>query len=480
MYKSIQEFVEKGTQELEKSSQEFYEELNLDEWIKEIEDQVLQLGRNLIRETLENLNELLRTSPDRKENWHIEHKSDVRSIVTSLGNVTYQRSLFMHKKTKERVYGVDEAIGLQKHVKVTREVKAKILEEATESSYRKGGEVLGFEKLSKTAVKDWIHELEIKVPVPEPTEKKQKKQLYIFADEDHVSQQSSDPNTSGIFMPKLIVVAEGRERENLRNKRYRLLGKRVFGGLASGVQSTEELWDEVYRYIALTYDESVLEQVYINGDGASWIKKGLDVIEKSIFVLDKFHLSQSIHRSVSHLQEGQENMKNMLWEAVKKGDQQELHHLLDIVVEVTESSSKQEQIKSVQKYLRNQWKGIVNHNRYQKKLIGCCAEGQVSHILSSRLSSRPLSWSRTGVDQMSKLCVYKANGGKIYDLLAMQEKNQQQQQQIEKQNQWARRVRQESGAQQYADVFTKMIPGIERRQMHWLRDLTKHNYRISG
>ena len=480
MYKSIQEFVEKGTQELEKSSQEFYEELNLDEWIKEIEDQVLQLGRNLIRETLENLNELLRTSPDRKENWHIEHKSDVRSIVTSLGNVTYQRSLFMHKKTKERVYGVDEAIGLQKHVKVTREVKAKILEEATESSYRKGGEVLGFEKLSKTAVKDWIHELEVKVPVPEPTEKKQKKQLYIFADEDHVSQQSSDPNTSGIFMPKLIVVAEGRERENLRNKRYRLLGKRVFGGLASGVQSTEELWDEVYRYIALTYDESVLEQVYINGDGASWIKKGLDVIEKSIFVLDKFHLSQSIHRSVSHLQEGQENMKNMLWEAVKKGDQQELHHLLDIVVEVTESSSKQEQIKSVQKYLRNQWKGIVNHNRYQKKLIGCCAEGQVSHILSSRLSSRPLSWSRTGVDQMSKLCVYKANGGKIYDLLAMQEKNQQQQQQIEKQNQWARRVRQESGAQQYADVFTKMIPGIERRQMHWLRDLTKHNYRISG
>jgi len=74
MYKSIQKFVEKGTQEIEKSSKEFYEELNLDRLIVKTEEIVRELGRKLIEETLENLNERLRHSKDRKKNWYIKHK----------------------------------------------------------------------------------------------------------------------------------------------------------------------------------------------------------------------------------------------------------------------------------------------------------------------------------------------------------------------------------------------------------------------
>ncbi len=48
---------------------------------------------------------------------------------------------------------------------------------------------------------------------------------------------------------------------------------------------------------------------------------------------------------------------------------------------------------------------------------GCSAEGHVSHILSSRLSSRPLGWCETGVDQMARLRAFTANGGNVYELL---------------------------------------------------------------
>ena len=44
----------------------------------------------------------------------------------------------------------------------------------------------------------------------------------------------------------------------------------------------------------------------------------------------------------------------------------------------------------------------------------------MSHILSSRLSSRPMGWSRKGVDQMSHLRAYKANGGDMLELAKMQ------------------------------------------------------------
>ena len=56
--------------------------------------------------------------------------------------------------------------------------------------------------------------------------------------------------------------------------------------------------------------------------------------------------------------------------------------------------------------------------------MGCSAEGHVSHIYSDRLSSRPLGWSRIGVDKMARLRVYAANGGKIYDLVKYKEEKQ--------------------------------------------------------
>jgi len=49
--------------------------------------------------------------------------------------------------------------------------------------------------------------------------------------------------------------------------------------------------------------------------------------------------------------------------------------------------------------------------------MGSSAEGQVSHIFAARLSSRPMGWSKIGADKMARLRVYKANGGKVIDLM---------------------------------------------------------------
>ena len=43
----------------------------------------------------------------------------------------------------------------------------------------------------------------------------------------------------------------------------------------------------------------------------------------------------------------------------------------------------------------------------------------------------------------------------------------------------SKQARQEKNADRYADMFLRMIPGIERRQMYWIRKLSQNNYRIS-
>jgi hypothetical protein len=94
--------------------------------------------------------------------------------------------------------------------------------------------------------------------------------------------------------------------------------------------------------------------------------------------------------------------------------------LFKAIISSTETEAKKKTVQEASRYMLSNWKGI--RNQYEADYAGCSAEGHVSHILSSRLSSRPLGWCKTGVDQMARLRVFIANGGKVYDLFIKRKK----------------------------------------------------------
>lgn len=53
---------------------------------------------------------------------------------------------------------------------------------------------------------------------------------------------------------------------------------------------------------------------------------------------------------------------------------------------------------------------------------GSSTEGHVSHVLSARMSSRPMGWSMHGATQMAKLRAYELNGGDMLELVRYQKK----------------------------------------------------------
>ena len=55
-------------------------------------------------------------------------------------------------------------------------------------------------------------------------------------------------------------------------------------------------------------------------------------------------------------------------------------------------------------------------------VVGSSTESHVSHILSDRLSSRPMGWSRTGMSKMVELRVYYYNKGDMLELVRYQKK----------------------------------------------------------
>ncbi len=424
MIKSIQQFQAEGVKNLENIFDDYSRDLSkVAEMVGGVTDTVVNFGLSLIAEEWEFYDELIRIKRDFRPDWQIVKKDEVTRI-TSLGAVRYHKTLFRNKKTGERCYLLDKIIGFDPHERLTEDALARILDEAADSSYRKGGlnASISGESVSKEAVMDKIHPLKFP-PVNAGEEKRQVKTIYIDADEDHVSLQYLEKKgdikdkRSNTYMPKLVYVYEG---INTEEDRHELINVKYFGGGYDGSEGIGQLWKEVYDYIEAAYDEETLERIYVNGDGAKWIKTGAKTHRKAKFVLDKYHMHKYIIAATSHLMDSAEDARDEIWGAINRKCKKDAEAAFDRILAVTESESKSRAVEESKRYILGQWAGIMEGVRNRRDKIHCSAEGHISHIYADRMSSRPLGWSAVGADKMAKLRIYKKNGGSMLELARYQ------------------------------------------------------------
>ena len=426
MIKSIQQFCQDGVKNLEKVMVDYSSDMTkIAEMVQGVTKGVVELGLSVIAEEWESYDELLRKRKDLRPDWYIVRR-DENTLLTSLGSVRYHKTLFKNKVTGEYEYLLDRIMGLEKHARLTEDAEAQLLKEAVQTSYRRGGESASISEdiVSKETVMNKIHALHF--PKAEPqNEKKSLEYLYIDADEDHVSLQYINekgdikkPRTNTI-MPKLIYVYEGITNENGRNE---LINKRHFGGVYEGGKEIEQLWKEVSDYIEASYDADAIKKVYINGDGAAWIKSGQKLIDKGKFVLDRFHMHKYIIGATSHLKDSVEDARSELYRAVYKKQKKDAEEVFEKILAVTEGEGKRKTVEAAKRYILENWTGIMQWVKDKNKEIECSAEGHVSHIFADRMSSRPLGWSKTGADKMSRLRIYERNGGNMLELVRFQKK----------------------------------------------------------
>ena len=404
MKNSITEIVGLITRSFEENFEKMLtEKKDISEFVIEVKKTMDQVGTVLAKEALEMMDSLVKCDSRRKQNWYVHEKSAPNTLATIFGEVHYQRTYYKHKTEKEYRYLSDELMGVDAYDKMDVSLKARLIEEAIDTPYarsgRKAAETL---EISSQSVMNSIRELgsvsnnEVKISRPKETAKT----LYIEADEDHVALQSG-----GCAEPRLVYVHEGKKK--VGKDRFQLQNVRYFGGM---YKESEELWNEVADYIDCAYDYEQIEKIYLSGDGASWIKSGAGIINKSIFVLDRYHLNKAIKAAGAHL----ENAEIEIWRAIKREDKEYLKVVFETILDSTEAETKAEAVRTAKTYIMNHWENIKHH--YSKDYSGCSAEGHISHIYSDRLSSRPLGWSRDGIDQMARLRVFAANGGNLFDL----------------------------------------------------------------
>ena len=356
----------------------------------------------------------------RKGTYNVQ-RTDTRTMVTSVGDVSFDCTYY-RKKDGSYHYLVEEIIGLGKHERLSEAAEVMLLIEAMKTSYAEAARSVPSKTgLSKTTVLEKVHGIAEEIPLDPPKEKKVCKYLHIEADEDHVAEQHGrwEPGEDKkSFISKLVYLYEIKQESPKVQGRKELVNTFYFAGVYPGSDGVEKLWNKVQKYIELNYDTDAIKHIYVCGDGAPWIKSGAKYLYKGQFCVDKYHLMKYINAAAGQMKDEKDVAKEELWHMLyskRKDAKKRFDDYTQLMLSVTE---KEDPIQDLRAFVLGNW-AAVRRTLRNKKVGGCSAESHVSHVLSDRLSSRPMGWSQIGADRMSKLRCYERNCGreKIIDLV---------------------------------------------------------------
>ena len=396
----ISQLLTNNFEEIEDGSMDF------STFVKNVEQTMRSLSVDLVEDVMKKTEESIFNSPRRKDNYRVQRSNDEKVISTILGDVTLNRRYYQHKNHSNFVYLLDDFLGLEPHQRIDGSLEEDILRKASEMSYQKtidSYEDIGIH--SRVTVKNIVHKHEAKSNNLPTGEKRIVPYIYVEADEDHVAYQNGTNQEI-----KLVYIHEGFKEKKSEKERSQLKITRRFAGR---YKDTEELWEDVNHFIEEQYDTSKVKQIYLSGDGAPWIKKGLDYLPaRTKFVLDPFHVTQSLKRAAIGVPE----VFSTLHTWVQNDCPNFLEDYFNVRLADNQlSNSRRKLLINQRTYLRRNWEAIQSQK--DEHYISCSAEGHVSHYLSARLSSRPMGWSNTGADHMAKLRMYILNDGNLTVLI---------------------------------------------------------------
>lgn len=143
------------------------------------------------------------------------------------------------------------------------------------------------------------------------------------------------------------------------------------------------------------------------------MKKGIEMLGGT-FILDGFHLKKYIRRMARAI--GEEDAEETVMKYLEKGERKRLKEWVKEKEEKVGEKEKK-QLEEGLGYIEKNWKGIRMRIKKEEGVIGSSTESHVSHVLSERMSSRPMGWSRKGAGKLSRLRIYWKNGGEMRLLL---------------------------------------------------------------
>jgi len=362
-------------------------ELDIEKCIPELVKIANTTALDMYHELIEQADAAIKAAKQerRQEGLVVERNQDSRTLITSMGDLRYE-------------YPVDQMLGIERYERVDPGLSKGLVSCARTRSYRDSSQRKCRGSVTAQTVMNKIRKAE--PVIAECKEKRKVPYLHIDADEDHVALQRYQYRKS-TEVP-LVSVYEGIEHIGKRNRCIGTFHISEYG------KKPEDLWEEVLNRIEQRYD---LEgtRIYVHGDGAEWIKKGLEWLPKSKFVLDSYHKNKYVTEVIAGCDADE---KQMLRRAIQHAmeDEDTAYFTKAIQYTLEKHPEREEAITNAANYLLNQMEGVSIRKQELEARNGGATEPHVSHVLSARLSSRPKGWSKETLKHFAPIL---ANGSEV-------------------------------------------------------------------
>ena len=128
----------------------------------------------------------------------------------------------------------------------------------------------------------------------------------------------------------------------------------------------------------------------MNADGGGWITSGMRRIAGITYVLDEFHLNKYLKKITSYLGEDAEQRKKELQKIIRSKNKTEFEKKVEDLKKSVKYPKGIKKIDEEKKYLLNNYTAAKRRLLRKEGVKGSSTESHVSHVLSSRMSSRPM------------------------------------------------------------------------------------------
>lgn len=317
----------------------------------------------------------------------VQRKGDERRLQTLVGEVSYRRTYYK-KAAGGYEYLTDTVLGIEQHDRVSGGLSLALATAAKDMSYAKSSRYVSGGEISRQTVMGRVRRSRAADSIS--VEMRRVPELHIDADEAHVTLCNGKKSE----VP-LISVYEGIECHGKRHYCKNVMHISEYG------KTPDELWEQALTEIERRYDLSDTK-IYLHGDGANWIQTGFEWIPGAVFVLDKYHKNKAIKMMTAGLlkEDGKLYDREIRWAL----NHEDLRFFDELTISICcEMPEREEKILSAAGYLKRFVKGISVCKSDLEANNGGCTEPHVSHVLSARLSGRPMAWSRTTLKRLAPM-----------------------------------------------------------------------------
>ncbi|MDD2628584.1 MAG: ISLre2 family transposase [Limnochordia bacterium] len=222
------------------------------------------------------------------------------TIETILGQqITINRRYYFDTKTGKYVFLLDKVLGLPEETQVSPALAECLLHQAALTpSYRAAADsieqIMGKRVVSHETVRQVVKsagkamEEALKIEIQEANGKHRVRLVFIETDALHVPLQNDKKRS----VPEYIAtIHEGWKPRTPGSKDYAL--KKV---VQIRARNASQLWEKVRDFIYSYYDVDENTMIIINGDRASWIRKGTEYLPNALYQVDRYHVKRDLRR----------------------------------------------------------------------------------------------------------------------------------------------------------------------------------------